>query len=689
MATMATPSLGSPRDPGRATEPMLQVRELWRIYDLGDVAVEALRGISLEIAAGAFVAIMGASGSGKSTVMNIFGCLDRPSRGTYHLGGVDVATLSADELAEIRNHRIGFIFQSFNLLPRTTAVENVEVPLYYGDTPLAEQHARARAALDAVGLGARARHLPTQLSGGQQQRVAIARALVGGPSLLLADEPTGNLDSQTSEEILALVQKLNRTRGITVVLVTHEADVAAFAGRVVTFRDGKIVSDVSQAARVARGDADAGTTAGTDLEDLPHGSGPSRVAPIKLLAMTWRTALQSLRRNKLRSGLTTLGIVIGVAAVIAMVGIGRGADEAVQSQIRGLGTDLLMIVPGATTAAGVRSGWGGASTLSKVDAQAIVRDAPSVEHVSYFRRQITQVVAGDRNWSTAVQGSPPSFFRVRQWDVARGSAYGERDEDLAARVAVLGATVVDQLFPPGQDPVGAAIRIKGVPFVVVGVLERKGQTMWGQDQDDVVLVPFSTAERRVLGTELLGQVDQIHVTARSSAALAAAKDEVTAALRRRHRIQKGEEDDFTVRDLAEFARTSQMATDVMTNLLLSVASISLLVGGIGIMNILLVSVAERTREIGIRIALGAKRRQILLQFLVEATALSLVGGIVGAVLGIAAASAIAALADWPVRVPPSAVLGSVLFSSAVGVFFGLYPARRASRLDPIAALRHE
>jgi macrolide transport system ATP-binding/permease protein len=686
---MAAAPVRSPQDRSRATGHLIEVRGLWRIYDLGDVQVEALRGVSLAIAAGEFVAIMGASGSGKSTFMNVLGCLDRPSRGSYRLGGVDVATLGGDELAEIRNRRLGFIFQSFNLLPRTTALENVEVPLYYGDAPLAEQRLRARAALAAVGLEDRARHLPTQLSGGQQQRVAIARALVGGPSLLLADEPTGNLDSRTSEELLALLQELNRTRGITVVLVTHEADVAAFAGRVVTFRDGAILSDVAQTARLARGGGGGGSAARIGREGSPRGTSASRSPSIKLLAMTSRTALQSLRRNKLRSGLTTLGIVIGVAAVIAMVGIGRGADEAVQSQIRGLGTNLLMIVPGATTAAGVRSGWGGASTLSKADAQAIARDCPSVRDISYYRRQVTQVVAGDRNWSTAVQGSPPSFFRVRQWDVTRGHAFGERDEDLAARVAVLGATVVDQLFPPGQDPVGAAIRIKGVPFVVAGVLERKGQTMWGQDQDDVVLVPFSTAERRVLGTEMLGQVDQIHVTARSSAALAAAKEEVTAALRRRHRIQRGEEDDFTVRDLAEFARTSQMATEVMTNLLLSVASISLLVGGIGIMNILLVSVAERTREIGIRIALGAKRRQILLQFLVESTALSMIGGIFGAVLGVAAAFAIAALAAWPVRVPLSAVLGSVLFSSAVGVFFGLYPASRASRLDPIAALRHE
>jgi ABC-type antimicrobial peptide transport system permease subunit len=410
---------------------------------------------------------------------------------------------------------------------------------------------------------------------------------------------------------------------------------------------------------------------------------------MKLLRMTLRTALRALRRNKLRSALTMLGIIIGVAAVIAMVSIGQGADAAVQKQIKSLGTDLLMIVPGATTAAGVRSGWGGVSTLTAADARAIARDCPAVGQVTYFRREIAQVVAGETNWSTAIQGTPPSFFDVRQWDVALGSPFTQKDEDSAHRVAVLGQTVVDQLYGPGQDPVGATMRIKNVAFRVVGVLERKGQTMWGQDQDDIIVIPFSTAERRVLGAELLGRVDQIHVTAASSGEMDEAKRQVEALLRQRHRIQPGEADDFTVRDLAEFARASSMASQVMTNLLLSVASISLLVGGIGIMNILLVSVTERTREIGIRMAVGAKARHILLQFLVEATTLSMVGGVAGALLGVGAALAIAKLASWPTLISAPAVAGAVLFSGAVGIFFGFYPARKASRLDPIAALRYE
>jgi len=410
---------------------------------------------------------------------------------------------------------------------------------------------------------------------------------------------------------------------------------------------------------------------------------------MKLLRMTLLTALRALQRNKLRSALTMLGIIIGVGAVIAMVSIGQGADAAVQQQIRSLGTDLIMVVPGATTAAGVRSGWGGVSTLTSADAQAIAKECPSVAAVTWFRRQVMQVVNGDQNWSTVIQGSTPSFMRVRDWPVSSGEFYTQRDEDTANRVAVLGQTVVDKLFGSGQDPIGAIIRLKNVPFTVIGVLEAKGQTAWGQDQDDMVVIPFATAERRVLGTEFVGKVDQIHVTAASSGQLDEAAREITELLRQRHRIQPGEEDDFTVRNLNDMAKASQSATQVMTSLLLSVASISLLVGGIGIMNILLVSVTERTREIGIRMAVGAKGYHILLQFLVEAVTLSMFGGLAGVGIGVGAASLISYLAAWPTLFSPAAIVGAFLFSGAVGVFFGFYPARKAALLDPIAALRYE
>jgi len=409
---------------------------------------------------------------------------------------------------------------------------------------------------------------------------------------------------------------------------------------------------------------------------------------MKLLRMTMRTALRALRRNKLRSALTMLGIIIGVAAVIAMVSIGQGADYAVQKQIQSLGTNLLMVIPGATTSSGVRSGWGGVSTLNVGDARAIEKEGDAAA-VTYFKRAVVQVIYGEQNWSTAAQGTTPAFEQVRQWSTSSGTFFTQRDEDSAARVVVLGQTVVDHLFGAGEDPIGASVRIKDVPFRVIGVLESKGQTAWGQDQDDVVVIPFSTAERRVLGTQFLGSVDMIFVSAASPEDIPQVSEQITALLHERHRIQPGQEDDFTVRSLNDMAKASESASRVMTNLLLSVASISLLVGGIGIMNILLVSVTERTREIGIRMAVGAKSRHILLQFLVEAITLSMVGGLAGALLGVGAAKLISYFAQWPTLLSAPAVAGSFLFSGAVGVFFGFYPARKASRLDPIAALRYE
>jgi len=410
---------------------------------------------------------------------------------------------------------------------------------------------------------------------------------------------------------------------------------------------------------------------------------------MNILWMTVVTALRALRRNLLRSTLTMLGVIIGVAAVVTMVSVGRGADAAVQQQIQSLGNNLLMIIPGATTANGVRSGWGAASTLTVADASAITRDCPAVAELTWMKRQLVQVVYGNQNWSTSAQGVTPAYPQVRTWPVAVGRFFDEKDEAGANPVALLGQTVVDHLFEPGEDPIGATIRVKNVPFEVIGILARKGQTGWGQDQDDVVVMPFSTAERRVLGTQILGTVDMIFASTATADAIPEAERQIRALLHERHRIPAGQDDDFTVRDLNEIADASKSASEVMTNLLLSVASVSLLVGGIGIMNIMLVSVTERTREIGVRLAVGARTRHILFQFLVEATALSLVGGAAGVVLGIGATRLIARLAEWPTLLSVPAAVGAFLVAGAIGIFFGFYPARRAARLDPIAALRYE
>ncbi len=410
---------------------------------------------------------------------------------------------------------------------------------------------------------------------------------------------------------------------------------------------------------------------------------------MKLLRLAFVSALRALRRNVLRAGLTVIGISIGVAAVITMVGIGQGAGQALQDSIRALGRNLLVVVPGSLTSSGVQSGSGANHTLTTHDARAILRDVPSVVDVTYLRRGVAQVVYGNRNWSTFVQGTTPEFERVMNSPVDEGAFFTERDLRTGARAVVLGRTVVDELFGVGADAIGAVVRIVGVPFEVVGVLQPKGQTAWGQDRDDLLVIPFSTAERRVLGTQSPGRVDQVLASAASDGEVMRAADEIKSLLRERHRIRFEQEDDFQVRTLEALVKTAQATTGVMTAVLMSISSISLLVGGIGIMNILLVSVTERTREIGVRMAVGAKRRHIMMQFLVEAIVLSTIGGLIGIAAGLTATYLIALFVGWPVMTPLFAVVGAVLFSASVGVFFGFYPARRAASLDPIAALRFE
>jgi macrolide transport system ATP-binding/permease protein len=701
---------------------VIEVKDLTRTYHVGDVDVHALRGVSFHVERGELVAVMGPSGSGKSTLMSILGCLDRPTRGEYFFEGVDVAGLREPEAARIRSEGIGFVFQSFNLLGRTSAIENVALPLFYSQSGPSRREPRleqAHAALTLVGLGEREKNTPAQLSGGEQQRAAIARALINSPSLLLADEPTGNLDTSTSHQIMETLVTLNRERGVTVIIVTHESDIAAYADRIITMRDGQILSDERtprphrgvETSRLPSGEAvwPIGGIAQTGKAARPAGAGSGAFG-----LMLTAAAVQAIGRNKLRSALTILGVFIGVAALIAMEAVGQGAKEEVKKRIESLGTNMVVVLPGAATEHGLRGGAGSATTLTVTDAQAIRHEDPAVSRVAYLIRQRGQVQYRDRNWSTEIYGASPEYPAITNWTIAAGRGFTGEDDAGAALVALIGQSVYRQLFGPYENPLGATIFVKTVPVRVVGLLAAKGQTPFGMDQDDLVMIPFTTAQGKVLGVaaptqvqaganpiyeappnpfglrpRLTGYVNSIYVEAVAPDRVQAAIQQVSHTLGERHHIPPGGTNDFSVRNLSQIAETAQSSSQTMALLLATVASISLVVGGIGIMNILLVSVTERTREIGLRMAIGARRVHVLLQFLAEAVLLSVAGGVVGIVFGVTVSGVISRIAGWPTLVPPAAIAGGFFFSAAVGIFFGYYPARKASRLDPMDALRYE
>ena len=697
-------------------EPAIEVRNLTKRYQLGEVSISALNGVSFSVERGEFVAIIGASGSGKSTLMNLLGCLDQPTLGQYRLEGIAVRDLDEDSLAHLRSLKLGFVFQNYNLLSRTTALENVELPLIYSGVRGPERE-KAMRLLRLVGLGDRLDHYSTQLSGGQQQRVAIARALINEPSILLADEPTGNLDSKTSLEILEVIRQLNLERGLTVVLVTHEREIAAHADRIITLLDGKIVSDVPTIVSARKELLTPGTLAahGTQTDQTAEFVSSEVAAHHNrtFIRMIVKSAWTAIDRNRLRSILTILGILIGVTALIATVSVGREAEQRVRQQIEGLGTNLLIVFPGATTSSGASGGFGSRSTLTVEDAEAISEGAPSVAYVTYSNRQVAQVVHHDRNWSTTIEGVSASYLAVRDWSIATGRNFLPQEDLGGAQVCILGQTVARTLFDY-SDPIGSTIRIAGFPLEVIGVLTPKGRTGFGQDQDDIVLLPFNTAQARIVGVtvpttqatnnnpifnvssnplgvvrKIANVVGAIFVKSRSPELSQQAMAEVEQILRRRHRHRQSQLDDFTVRNVNDLIEVAQGTASALSLLLAVVAAISLAVGGIGIMNILLVSVTERTREIGIRMAIGATKAQILAQFLVEAIMLSGIGGVGGIVAGLAISIAVSVVAEWPILISSAAVALGFLFSVMIGIFFGYYPALKASRLSVIQALHFE
>ena len=646
-----------------AALPLIELQDVTKTFHNGEIEVEVLHGVSLRIHAGEFVAIVGASGSGKTTLMNILGCLDRPTTGTYLFMGEDVSGFERDELARLRREDFGFVFQSYNLIKTATALENVEVPAVYSGMPPPRREARATQLLSSLGLGDRLGHRPSQLSGGQQQRVSIARALMNGGRIVLADEPTGALDSKSGIEVMVLLQDLSR-RGHTVILITHAQDIAAQAQRVIEISDGRILSDRGPKSPAPRA-----------LLPAPEGEGTEELGASLIgggLAAA-KTAMRALRANLFRTVLTLLGIVIGVASVVAMLAIGDGAKQTVLDRISAMGTNLLLVRPGQPNRRGVG---GSVASLVPEDADAIAA-LPNVQAAVPEMGGTVTARFGGSDYQTQATGTSASYTVAHDWPVAKGMFFSAADMRSYATVAVVGQTVADHLFGRDVEPVGQYVVLNNVLFQVIGLMSPRGASPQGQDQDDVVLVPLTTGGLRLFGQRFLrtitvavGDVDAIDET----------QDAVTALLTARHNVA-----DFQIRNMASILETATDTQNTLTTLLGSVAAISLLVGGIGVMNIMLVSVTERTREIGIRMATGARMRNILQQFLTEALVVSLLGGAIGVLVGVGAAAIVGALGT-PIQYSLPPVLLAFGCSMATGLVFGYMPAHKAARVDPIVAL---
>jgi macrolide transport system ATP-binding/permease protein len=649
--------------------PLIDLRKVSRTYVTdGGVEVRALQDVDLTIYPGEFLAIVGQSGSGKSTLMNILGCLDRPTSGRYLFAGRNIQSFDADGLAWLRREAFGFVFQSYNLLANESAQENVEVPGIYAGLSASERGVRAESLLTTLGLGERLDHRPNQLSGGQQQRVSIARALMNGGKIILADEPTGALDSRSGVEVMALLEGLAR-KGHTVILITHDQEVARHADRIVEFSDGRVVRDSGR---------------------RPEAIDPKRNAELAALFMSRRAssllggvgeairmAMSSLHANLFRTILTLLGIVIGVASVVAMLAIGQGVQSGIIERISAIGTNMLTLQP--ARAENQRRNL--PSTLAFADADAIVDNVPNVLYAMPELQNTQTVRWGNLDYSTRITATSEVLPKARNWQMARGVFFSRADSDNYEAVAVLGGTVYDELFPEGQDPLGEWMLIGTTPFQIIGVLARKGSS-GGQDQDDAVFVPLKTGALRLFGEKF---ARQISVAVDDIDRIGETQELLRSFMTTLH----GGLEDFRIVNSAELLETVAATQNQFRLLLASIGGIALLVGGIGVMNIMLVSVTERTREIGVRMATGARQTDILSQFLSEAIVVTAIGGVIGVLLGIGVGLLIRAFSDVDVVFSSEPMLLAFGCAAATGVIFGFAPARKAAQLDPVVALSSE
>ena len=643
--------------------PLIRLSGVRRDFGAGETTVTALVDAGLTIEAGEMVAIVGPSGSGKSTLMNVIGCLDRPTGGVYEINGCPTRDLDPDELARLRREYFGFVFQRYHLLPELTALANVEVPAIYAGVPTEKRRSRAAALLERLGLGARKSHRPAEMSGGQQQRVSIARALMNGARVILADEPTGALDRRSGEEMLTLLEELGR-EGHTIIIVTHDMSVAARADRIIELRDGRLVSD--------KRSRPAATVVVNPAPEVPAVSWQGGLGRLR---EAFGMALLSMRAHKLRSALTMLGIVIGIASVVSVVALGEGSRRQVLANIAGLGTNTLEIFPGVNF--GDRRA-GLIKTLTVGDAE-ILAQQPYADGVTPTVSTSATLRFGSAEASGLVNGVGDQYFAVKGSTLLQGQFFDADDVRRLSQNVVIDENAAGVLFPqPGQLPIGSVILIGTVPSRVIGVMRRQ-QGGFGGTQNPQVFLPYTTVQGRFLGDISLRSIT---LRVDDETPMAAAQAAVTELLVHRHRVQ-----DFFIQNLDDIRQVITSNNQTFAVLIASIAVISLLVGGIGVMNIMLVSVVERTGEIGLRMAVGARRGDILRQFLIEASLLCFMGG----VLGIATALAIGwgfALSGSPVRFvyAPEAFAAAIACSTLIGVGFGFLPARSAARLDPVEAL---
>lgn len=643
---------------------LLELTDIRRSYPSGDSSVEVLKGISLQINAGEMVAIVGASGSGKSTLMNILGCLDKPTSGTYRVAGTDVATLDGDALAELRREHFGFIFQRYHLLSHLTAAQNVEVPAVYAGMERKARLERAKQLLQRLGMQDRLDYAPSQLSGGQQQRVSIARALMNGGQVILADEPTGALDSHSGEEVMAILHQL-KEQGHTIIIVTHDPLVAAQAERVIEIRDGEIIRNppARENTTVAR------AAVAQNVSGWRQFSNSFREA----LSMAWRAMVA----NKMRTLLTMLGIIIGIASVVSIVVVGDAAKQMVLADIRAIGTNTIDVYPGKDFGDDDPQYQ---QSLKYDDLLAIEKQA-WVSSVTPSVSKNLRIRAGNIDVAASVQGIGQQYFNVYGMTFSEGNTFNEVQAAERSQVVVLDSNTRRQLFPNKASAVGEVILVGNTPATVIGVADEK-QSMFGSSKVLRVWLPYSTMSGRVMGQSWL---NSITVRVKEGYDSDVAEQQLTRLLSLRHGKK-----DFFVWNMDSVLKTAERTTHTLQLFLTLVAVISLVVGGIGVMNIMLVSVTERTREIGIRMAVGARASNVLQQFLIEAILVCLVGGALGVTLSLMIALLLQlVLPGWEIGFSPLALLTAFICSTLTGVLFGWLPARNAAQLDPVDALARE